>query len=328
MTVDDVITEELEEALIRLRAGELVVIPTETVYGLAADAENPDAVARIFALKGRPATRPLIVHIASAQALHRWARNIPDYAWKLARAFWPGPLSLVLQRSTRVPDAVTGGQDTVALRVPAHPLTRRLLEAFDGGLAAPSANRYGRISPTTVEHVRAEFGERTPYVLDGGPCEGGIESTIVGCLESTPRILRPGLVSAAEVERVTGLPVSQQQGTASVRTAGQDVSHYAPNTPTVLVDRLKPWSWPDVAGRRAGFLGFARPNVPVDVDARLPADPDAAARRLYAELRSLDEAGLDLILLEAPPPGSEWDGIRDRLQRAAGRAESPASDQR
>lgn len=321
MTESDAITERLEEALARLRAGELVVIPTETVYGLAADAENPRAVAKIFQLKGRPATRPLIVHIAAVEALPRWARDVPEYAWKLARAFWPGPLSLVLARSARVPDAVTGGQDTVAVRVPAHPLTRRLLEAFDGGLAAPSANRYGHISPTTVEHVRAEFGDETPFVLDGGPCEGGIESTIVGCLESTPRILRPGLVSADEVERVTGLPVSQQHhATGTLRTAGQDLAHYAPRTRTVRADQLESSAGPDLAGRRVGYLGFGPPQVPVAVEVRLSGNPETAARELYAELRRLDEAGLDLIVLEAPPPGPQWEGIRDRLERAAARS--------
>lgn len=308
----------LDEALVRLRAGELVVIPTETVYGLAADAENPGAVAKIFALKGRPPTRPLIVHIAAAEQLDQWAREVPGYARALAGACWPGPLSLVLRRSARVSDAVTGGQDTVALRVPAHPLTRRLLERFGGGLAAPSANRYGRVSPTTPEHVRAQFGDATPYILDGGPCRGGIESTIVGCLDASPRILRPGLVTAADITRITGLPVAEQrQATATLRTAGQDASHYAPSTPTVLVDAADAGSWPDAGERRVGFLGFGPPAIAVAVDVRLPRDPEAAAQRLYAELHRLDAAGLDLILLEAPPPGQQWDGIRDRLRRAA-----------
>jgi len=311
-------TMALAQALALLRAGELVVIPTETVYGLAADAENPAAVARIFELKGRPPSRPLIVHIAGAAELDRWATVVPDYARRLAEAFWPGPLSLVLPRSGRVVDAVTGGQDTVALRVPAHPLTLQLLEAFGGGLAAPSANRYGRISPTTPAHVRAQFGDRTPFILDGGPCSGGIESTIVACLEAAPRILRPGLVDAAALTEVTGLPVSERlQATATLRTAGQDLSHYAPRTPTMLVDRHAPGSWPAHAGRRAGFLGFAAPRVHVAVDRRLPAEPAAAARRLYAELHRLDDAGLDLILVEAPPRAPAWDGVRDRLRRAA-----------
>ena len=308
----------LDEALARLRAGELVVIPTETVYGLAADAENPAAVARIFSLKGRPATRPLIVHIPSAEALSDWAEHVPDYALTLAQEFWPGPLSLVLQSTARVPDAVTGGQPSVALRVPAHPITLALLQKFGGGLAAPSANRYGRISPTTPAHVRAQFGDETPYILDGGPCRGGIESTIVSCLETTPRILRPGLISATDIREVTSLTVSvQREATAEVRTAGQDASHYAPITPTLMIHRDDPALWPEPAGRRVGFLGFADPPMAVSMSVRLPDDPAAAAERLYAELHRLDGAGLDVILLEAPPAGPEWDGIRDRLARAS-----------
>lgn len=306
------------------------MIPTETVYGLAADAGDAEAVARIFALKGRPPSRPLIVHIARAAELERWARDVPAYARQLAAAFWPGPLSLVLRRSDRVVDAVTGGQDTVALRVPAHPLTLRLLEVFGGGLAAPSANRYGRISPTTPAHVRAQFGDRTPFMLDGGPCEGGIESTIVSCLEATPGILRPGLIDAAAITQVTGLPVyEQRQATVRLRTAGQDLSHYAPRTPTLLVQRDDPASWPEVAGQPLGFLGFDAPPVPVAMDLRLPDDPALAAHRLYAELHRLDAAGLALILVEAPPAGPAWDGVRDRLGRAAAprdaQAPSPTS---
>jgi len=308
----------LEEALTRLRRGDLVVIPTETVYGLAADAENPAAVAAIFKLKGRPASRPLIVHIPGADHLDQWAQHIPDYAYALARAFWPGPLSLVLQRSARVPDAVTGAQDSVALRVPAHPLTLRLLQMFDGGIAAPSANRYGRISPTTPAHVQAQFGDATPFILDGGPCQGGIESTIVGCLDANPRILRPGLIDIQAIAAVTGLAVAAQpHASDAVRTAGQDPSHYAPATPTALISRDKPALWPETHGQRIGFLGFGNPPMAVDIAVQLPGDPAAAAQRLYAELHRLDDAGLDLILLETPPAGPPWDGVRDRLTRAA-----------
>jgi L-threonylcarbamoyladenylate synthase len=303
----------LDQAAALLRQGELVVVPTETVYGLGADAENPSAVAKIFALKGRPSSRPLIVHIHDAEQLDRWAREIPDYARALAAAFWPGPLSLVLKRDPRVPDAVTGGQDTVALRVPAHPLTRELLARFSGGIAAPSANRYGHISPTTPDHVREEFGAETPFVLDGGPAAGGIESTIVGCLEEGPRILRPGLVSAAAIADATGLPVIETPGGDPLpRTAGQDISHYAPRTPALLVaraDRSDPVA-------RVGYLGFQPPAIPVARDIRLPGDPAAAARVLYAALRELDAAGLDLILVQRPPPGVEWAAVRDRLERA------------
>ena len=306
----------LDQATALLRQGELVVLPTETVYGLGADAENPSAVAKIFALKGRPSSRPLIVHIHAADQLDRWAIDIPGYARALAEAFWPGPLSLVLKRDPRVPDAVTGGQDTVALRVPAHPLTRALLARFGGGIAAPSANRYGHISPTTPDHVREEFGSDTPFLLDGGPATGGIESTIVGCLEAMPRILRPGLVSAAAIAKATGLPVLEAPGKQPPpRTAGQDISHYAPRTRALLVGRA---DRPDLPAR-VGYLGFDAPAMPVARDVRLPSEPAAAARELYAALRELDAAGLDLILIQRPPSGPEWAGVRDRLERATAR---------
>ena len=310
----------LSEAADRLRSGGLVVIPTETVYGLAADADNPAAVAAIFALKGRPTSRPLIVHIASADALDDWAQQIPEYARALARTLWPGPLTLVLPRAPRVTDAVTGGQDTVALRVPAHPLTLALLERCGGGLAAPSANRYGHISPTTPDHVRAEFGDATPLLLDGGPCAGGIESTIVACLDETPCVLRPGLVSAERIAAITGLPVmAQPAANARLRTAGQDLSHYAPRTPALMISRRALTDFRPASGVRAGFLGFAAPGLKVVLDLRLPLDPDTAAPHLYAALHRLDAADLDLLVIEAPPDEPGWAGIRDRLQRATAR---------
>jgi len=316
----------LSEAVQRLRSGGLVVIPTETVYGLAADAENPAAVAAIFALKGRPSDRPLIVHIATDAHLDRWARRVPDYARALARALWPGPLSLVLPRTERVPDAVTGGQDTVALRVPAHPLTRKLLELFGGGLAAPSANPYGRISPTEAAHVRAGFGDATPLLLDGGPCVGGIESTIVSCLGSLPRVLRPGLVTAAEIAAITGLDVIEAEDETTpetaqaLRTAGQDRVHYAPRTTSLLLSRVELAGWRPPPGVRAGFLGFRPAGFAVAFDLRLPDEPASAAQGLYGALHQLDLAGLDLLLIEAPPADAEWAGVRDRLRRATARS--------
>lgn len=314
----------LDEAVTRLRAGGLVVIPTETVYGLAADAENPAAVAAIFALKGRPSSRPLIVHIAAAVHLDRWARRVPDYARLLAEALWPGPLSLVLPRSGRVPDAVTGGQDTVALRVPSHPLTRMLLERFDGGLAAPSANPYGRISPTEAAHVHAGFGEATPLLIDGGPCSGGIESTIVSCVGPLPRVLRPGLITAAEIAAITGLDVLVEGEAPAAehtpRTAGQDRVHYAPSTPAILLDRSELQAWRPEPGARVGFLGFGPVNVALALELRLPVDPAGAARELYAALHQLDEAGLDLLVIEAPPGSAGWSAVRDRLLRATARS--------
>ncbi|MBU2822829.1 threonylcarbamoyl-AMP synthase, partial [Acidithiobacillus ferrooxidans] len=217
-----------------LRSGGLVVFPTETVYGLGADAENPAAVARIFAAKGRPADHPLIVHMARRDHLSQWSRDIPPAAFVLARRYWPGPLTLILHRACRVPDRVTGGQDTVGLRVPDHPLALMLLEAFSGGIAAPSANRFGQVSPTTVAHVREELGDAMDFILDGGPCRVGIESTILDLSGHQPRLLRPGAITLAEIEAVLEQPVIPQ-GNDALRAPGMLRSHYAPRTPLYLV---------------------------------------------------------------------------------------------
>jgi L-threonylcarbamoyladenylate synthase len=318
--IPDELEELLETALLRLRAGELMVVPTETVYGLAADASNATAIAKIFALKRRPASRPLIVHLAGAEALDRWAREVPGYACMLAARFWPGPLTLVLRRGALVPDIVTAGQDTVALRVPAHPLTLELLRRFGGGLAAPSANRYGRISPTAPEHVRAQFGAETPLILDGGPCQVGIESTILACLDEQPRILRPGMVTARELAEALGRPVEvRAEAEEGLRSPGQDLSHYAPTTPARLLPRTDLAAWRAEHPGRCGFLGFAAPGFEVDLDLRLPDDPAAAARELYAALHALDAAGLDVLLIEEPPAMAAWEAVSDRLGRACAR---------
>jgi L-threonylcarbamoyladenylate synthase len=307
----------IEQAVARLRRGELVVVPTETVYGLAADARNPEAVRRIFALKRRPASRPLIVHIASAEKLPDWACTIPDYAWRLAERFWPGPLTLVLPRASGVPDAVTAGQDTVALRVPRHPLTLELLHAFGGGIAAPSANRYGQISPTTPAHVRAQFGEQTPLLLDGGPCQVGIESTIVACLEDQARVLRPGSIDAEALGRVLGTPVAHGGADPQLRVPGQTESHYAPKTTTFLLPRAELGAWAARHGGRRGFLGFAPPPFQAARETRLSSEPGAAAQQLYAALHELDAAELDWIVVEEPPSSEAWRAVHDRLTRAA-----------
>lgn len=317
MNDQDALNLAIEEAVLRLRRGELVVMPTETVYGLAADAANPEAVRGIFELKRRPPSRPLIVHLAGADQLDQWARAIPDYARRLADAFWPGPLTLVLPRSARVPDAVTGGQDTVALRVPAHPLAQRLLQAFGGGLAAPSANRYGQISPTTAEHVRRQFGEATPLVLDGGACDVGIESTIVACLGPQPVILRPGILTAAQLTAAAGMAVLEQAAeTSKVQVPGQTASHYAPDTASFLVPRGQLQAWAERHPGRIGFLGFEPPPFAAAQELRLDLRPEPAARQLYAALHTLDAAGLDWIVIEQPPQDPAWAGIRDRLKRA------------
>jgi len=312
---------EIEKAVALLRQGELVAFPTETVYGLGADATNPAAVARIFAAKGRPADHPLIVHLPGDDQLERWARDIPDAAYELAEAFWPGPLTLILKRQPHVVDAVTGGQDTVGLRVPGHPLALELLRAFGGGVAAPSANRFGRISPTTAQHVRDDLGDAVAMVLDGGACPVGIESTIVDLSTGKSRILRPGMVSAADLGRVLGRMPPTGDGEVP-RVSGSLESHYAPRTPLALVQ-------PDVlilavrdALAKDERLAVLAPMPCPLSDERIvwrqaPAEPPAFARELYAALRALDAAACARIVVQKPPATEPWRAITDRLQRAA-----------
>lgn len=317
----DATARALAEAVARLRAGDVVAFPTETVYGLGADARNPSAVAKVYALKGRPSAHPLIVHLAPGAALEDWARAIPPAARALAARFWPGPLTLVLARAAGVPDAVTGGQDSVALRVPAHPLAQALLQAFGGGLAGPSANRYGRVSPTRAEHVREEFGDAVPCVLDGGDCEVGLESTIVACLDGAPLLLRPGRITHAELEACVG-PVRRAAAGEGPRVPGSVRSHYAPATPTRLVasaaletEALEPGV--AVLARRPAPAPYAGPRW---IDAGTRAERYDHA--LYANLRLLDRSGAREILVEALPPGAAWDAARDRVARAAARDQS------
>ena len=314
---------EVAAAAGALRAGQLVAFPTETVYGLGADAGNADAVRAVFALKGRPATHPLIVHLHDAAQLDDWAVEVPPAARRLAAAFWPGPLTLVLQRSSRVPDAVTGGQDSVALRVPSHPVARALLASFGGGIAAPSANRYGRVSATCAAHVREEFGDALPCVLDGGDSDVGLESTIVSCLEDPPRLLRPGAITPEQLAAVAGGIALGVSGSVP-RVPGSTRSHYAPQTQVSLLSAaaLERAVTADLsAGRRVAVLARrAAPGLSTQlswIDAG--TDPGAYAHALYANLRMLDKAGCDRLLVEAVPPGPEWDAVRDRLSRAAAR---------
>jgi L-threonylcarbamoyladenylate synthase len=308
-----------------LRAGGVVAIPTETVYGLGAVAMNPAAVRRVFVIKGRPANHPLIVHLPAAEALPEWAREIPDAAWRLAERFWPGPLTLVLPRQPQVPDEVTGGQDSVALRVPAQPVARELI-ALAGGLAAPSANRFGRVSPTTAEHVLAELGGDVDMILDAGPCQVGIESTILSLHDDRPALLRPGGVSVAELEAVLGCPIAPPP--QDLRAPGRLASHYAPATPLQLVaaselpQRLAATS---AAGTKVAVVAYGADAIAAAEAAdaavtAMPGDVVEYGRRLYAMLRRVDAAGHDLILVEAPPAAPEWLAVRDRLMRAAHRA--------
>jgi len=301
-----------------LSRGGLVAVPTETVYGLAADASNELAVRRIFAAKGRPSTHPLIVHVAGLDALEGWVREVPDVARRLAEAFWPGPLSLVLLRGPRASDAVTGGQDTVAVRVPDHPLTLELLRAFGGGLAAPSANRFGRVSPTTAEHVREELGDAVDLVLDGGPCRVGLESTILDLTGERPEVLRPGGITLDALAEVLGHPVTVRQG-GTVRVSGTLDSHYAPRAgvqlcePSALEASL---SEAHVRGLRTVVLSPARP-VGAEDWLFLPEDPQEAAPLIYARLREVDELGAALALVSLPSPEGLGVAVRDRLRRAA-----------
>ena len=298
-----------------LRAGGLVAFPTETVYGLGADASSAEAVARLYAVKGRPADHPVIIHFASANEAFSWARDIPEPARRLASRFWPGPLTLILKRSAKAQDFVTGAQDNVGLRVPSHPVAHELLTLFKGGVAAPSANRFGLVSPTTAAHVRADLGADVDLVLEGGPSEVGIESTIVDLSRGAPVLLRPGRISKQELEKILGKGV-EERGAAAPRHPGGLERHYAPRTPARLVPtydldkeiaRLK---------EKVAVLAFSRPDERVDYWLRMPRDPDAYARKLYGALRELDTAGCEEILVEAPPETSAWAAVRDRLQRA------------
>lgn len=312
---------DIERAVELLRDGRLVAFPTETVYGLGANARDADAVAKIFAAKGRPSDHPLIVHIPSAQALPRWASHIPEKAQKLAAAFWPGPLAMVLPRAEGVPDAVTGGLDTVALRVPRHPVALALLRAFDGGLAAPSANRYGRVSPTRAAHVREELGDRVDLVLDGGACDVGIESTIVDLSGDEPVLLRPGAVTVEMLERVLGTRV-RHAGENATPAPGRKPSHYAPRAKVLLATDAEAVSLARcfaAGGARVGLLSTTAP-MEAGIDwLGLPQDPDAQARELYQRLRDADALGLDIVVAVVPPLREGiGEALQDRLRRAAG----------
>ena len=313
---------DITRAVAQLKAGELVAFPTETVYGLGADASNADAVRKIFAAKGRPANHPLIVHVADAVQLANWAREIPPAAHVLAKKFWPGPLTLVLKRHARVPDAVTGGQDTVAIRVPAHPVAQALLRAFGGGVAAPSANRFGRVSATTAAHVREEFGDSVACVLDGGAADVGIESTIVDCSRAAPTLLRPGWITPQQLEAVLGALLAVPDANAP-RVSGSLEKHYAPQTPLLLMeaDLINELAHSLTRqGKRVAVLARTtlRPVIDGLVWLAAPADAAGYAHDLYASLRELDHAGCDAILVEQLPEDAEWMAIRDRLNRAAG----------
>jgi L-threonylcarbamoyladenylate synthase len=312
---------EIETAVQTLRDGELVAFPTETVYGLGANAQNPAAVRRIFEVKGRPANHPVIVHLDSPRFLHRWVREVPQSATRLAEVFWPGPLTMVMPRAASVHDVITGGQDTIAIRVPAHPMAQQLLTAFGGGIAAPSANRYGRLSPTRAEHVREEFGDALRVILDGGECQIGLESTIVAFEGAEVRLLRPGAVTAAQIKSVVGELLVGADAT-SPRVPGSPPTHYAPSTSLTIVPAGEIDAQADAAstgGRRVAVLAQRLPLRAHKYVTWINAGrrPETFARDLYTNLRTLDKAGCQRILVQAVPDGERWDAVRDRLRRAA-----------
>ena len=337
----------INEAVQTLRDGGLVAFPTETVYGLGADAKNPEAIKQIFTAKGRPSNHPLIVHLAAPNkfdqaqvdwvpVLAPWVRDLSEDALKLINAFWPGPLTLVFKKDKSVLNELTGGQDTVAIRAPAHPIAQELLRKFKGGVVAPSANRFGKVSPTSAADVRSEFeGMLDLMILDGGDCEVGIESTIIDLSSGDhPVLLRPGLITPGEIFAKTGIKVylpgentSTQQDGDLPRVSGSLRAHYAPTTPLRMyapgrvLDALS--EFPDIKSRVAvavwdsdSSLGHdGHPSVHFE-EVIVPSNSTAFASRLYRSLRDLDQQGWDLILFPEPPAGEEWDGVRDRLQRA------------
>jgi L-threonylcarbamoyladenylate synthase len=340
--------QAVEQAVRHLRQGGLVAIPTETVYGLAADASNEQAVRNIFSAKGRPVDHPLIVHLAApsmpdASLANRsdawfkliapWARDLPEDAMRLVEAFWPGPLTLVLKKDKHVLNAVTGGQDTIALRSPDHPVAQAILQAFGGGLAAPSANRFGKVSPTRAADVSAEFLDQADLlILDGGDCAIGIESTIVDMSSGAPILLRPGAITPEQIAQQTGVQVVQagdraDSGQTTPRVSGSLKAHYAPNTPLRLyaagaaLDCIA--QYPDTKSHVALVVWESEQMLDPQVlgashiqQLTVPEQSDLFASRLYRLLRDLDDHSWDLIVMPEPPMGQEWDGVRDRLQRA------------
>ena len=339
MILDGNAAQSIAAGAALIRAGGLLGLPTETVYGLAADADNADAVAQIFKAKGRPADHPLIVHVLDATGVDHFARDVPDFARALITAFWPGPLTLILPRRDGVAAASAGGQDSIGLRSPSHPVAQALLKAcLDAstgkavwGVAAPSANQFGLVSPTTAAHVHSEFGDSVT-VLDGGPCTVGIESTIIDCTRGVPVLLRPGAITPEQVQAVCGLAVLSPdalQDVAAPRASGTLESHYAPRAKVRLMDARVLQSGLDLLGADIDNADGPTPVVATYsravlktksakvVRRAMPNEARLAAYQLFADLRAMDDAGVKLIWVETPPPESVWDGVRDRLQRAA-----------
>lgn len=333
--------EEIKSASTLLKAGQLVAFPTETVYGLGCDAANVEALARLYRVKGRPGTHPVIVHLASVEQLKDWAQTVPAEALVLAKKFWPGPMTLILKKSDRVLPEVSGGQDTVGLRIPSHPVALALLKEFKSGIAAPSANRHGRISPTTAAHVKSELGDLVAQVLDGGNCTVGIESTIVDLSSDKPRILRPGMITLEAIEAALNESKQKEKKASSKKKRGSESksstasentviprapgsmsSHYAPTTGLKLFAHQnlpRAIATSESLSMKISVMAFSDPIASSCVITwkQLSEDPNECARQLYAYMRELDTSGADYIVVEEPPELPEWMGILDRLRRAA-----------
>jgi L-threonylcarbamoyladenylate synthase len=319
-------TIDIIKAVTILESGGVIAFPTETVYGLGADASQESAIRRIFRVKERPYDHPLIVHIANIDQLSDWARDIPPGAWQLAQTFWPGPLTLVLKKQPHVLDIVTGGQDTIGLRLPRHPVALALLQAFGGGVAAPSANKFTHLSPTTVSDVYEELGSQIDGILEGGECEVGLESTILDMSGETPKILRPGMITAEAIAKVLGQPIQcVQQGETKTRASGMHHLHYAPTTQTVLIEssqvekalqQLTPLQLPAAMVMHSNI----KIQVPSGVQViHMPSDAEVYAHDLYHTLRLLDNQRLKCIMIETVPHRPEWEAIADRLMKASSR---------
>ncbi len=329
MTMKAIHQTPIQQAVAFLRAGELVALPTETVYGLGAHARQPEALTKIFLAKGRPFSHPLIVHLASTAQLSDWARELPPEVDVLAKAFWPGPLTLILKKRPEVSTLLTGGQDTVGLRLPAHPVAQALLRAFGDGIAAPSANRFTHLSPTTAQAVREELGSKVACILEGGVCEVGLESTILDLSREQPVILRPGMISAEQLEQALKKPLLFSQQSAP-RVPGMDPVHYAPETRLNLVatDDLEGFlNTLTAADLPLAFLVRRQPSIqPEGVHCLMMSEePRQYAHDLYLTLRRLDQQGFKQIAVEAAPESREWEAIRDRLAKAAGRSRSSSA---
>ncbi len=313
------LTEQIDKAVTVLRAGGLVAMPTETVYGLGADARNETALRKIFQAKQRPVDHPLIVHLADVSQLSLWAKNISAQALLLAKTFWPGPLTLILQKAEGVSDLVTGGQDTIGIRIPHHPVAQQLLRTFGSGIAAPSANRFGRISPTTSVAVREELGDTVDLILEGGQCEVGVESTIVDVSGKEPAILRPGMITAEQIAAVLQQTVTAKEKNVP-RVSGSHELHYAPMTKTVLVPSAELKNFLANLNEKdfpVAVMSFEKVSAQQTISVLMSRDVKQYAHDLYQVLRDLDKEHVQQIIIEAVPQHAAWDAIRDRLQRAA-----------